>query len=124
MKKLLFSTVSVLVLVVGVSAFAVGEQFPFHNGTDAFDFCEGYIAFAADDDWGEDLLEGDILTPGKSVKLSSPLPLTAFNSGGRSLDILIVDEEGEAYIIYKKLFESDGSLVIYDDDLDIENMEW
>jgi hypothetical protein len=108
MKKLLFT-----VILFGMAVcVALADQFYLVNSTDTWSFHEIYIAFNHSDDWGDNQLGPvDVLEPDESMRLQSDRPLSSV-----TVDILLVDEDGDTYTIYgKKVYK--GKVEITLDDL-------
>ena len=109
MKKLII--VAVLIGLISVSAFA--DSFSIKNGTGLWTFYEIYVSYDFSDDWGDDQLGYDVLEPGESIHITSTLSLSSV-----TLDILIIDEDGDTYTIYGKRVKNGETVTITLADID------
>jgi hypothetical protein len=108
MKRLLFTA---LLFGMAVCA-ALADQFYLVNSTDTWSFHEVYIAYRHSDDWGDNQLGPiEVLEPDESLQIHSDQPLSSV-----TVDILIIDEDGDTYTIYgKKVYK--GKVEITSDDM-------
>jgi len=101
MKKFLL----VFLLIGLCAAVTFTDTFSLRNGT-AYVFYFVFISSHDDEDPGDDwLAPTQVLRPGQTVEFTMPEPLR-----GRGLDIIILDEDGDLFIIADRIIE-DGEIV-------------
>lgn len=108
MRKL--ALICILFCFSSVSAYAADMYIKVTNNT-GYDIYHLYISEVGDREWGEDVLDADVLLDGETVKVD----LTGYNHP--RFDIMAQDEEGDTYTIGNvnvKKFDLSFSL----DDLD------
>ena len=109
-----FGWIIIVAVVIGVFCSCSDDNtFKVKNGTGLWTFYEVYVSYNHSDDWGDDLLEDELLKPGKSLQITSSLSLKDV-----TIDFLIVDEDGDIYTIYGKKVRSGGTVNITLADLD------
>ncbi len=98
MKKLLL--VVAIVLFAGSFSFAQEEgsgsiqNFTIKNNT-GFVINNLYVAFASEEEWGEDLLGVDALDNGEEIEVN----FEGYSDDQCSFDVLISDQEGNEFVL-------------------------
>ena len=108
MKKLIL----VLVLVCLISTFALADSFLLRNST-LSTFFYIYVSDSRINDWGDDLLGNQILSPGETLRIESDIPMNS-----TSWDIRIIDDDGDTYTLMGRRINSGATVSITYDDLD------
>ncbi|GHU36912.1 hypothetical protein FACS1894172_20140 [Spirochaetia bacterium] len=109
MKKLILA--GLLTALTSVAVFA--DTFNLKNNTGDYTFYEVYVSYNHSDDWGPEQLDTEVMAPGEYMTFDVPLSLNTV-----TLDIMIVDEDGDTYTIYGKRIRNGGTVEITLADLD------
>ena len=108
MKKLIL----VLVLVGLTATFVFADTFIIRNSTRSTFFFV-YVSDSRIDDWGDDILGNEILSPGELLRVETPIPI-----GSTSWDIRVIDDDGDTYTLMRRRISNGGTVTITYDDLD------
>lgn len=108
MTKKLFSLVAALGILLAASpAFASRLDFSIFNHT-GLTIQEVYVSESNDSDWGEDILERDVLADGEEFEID----MSDFGKKAKQFDIKIVDTDNKEWIVEDVNLERVHSIVI------------
>jgi hypothetical protein len=86
---------------------ALATEIVVYNGTD-FEIRGVYMSSADDDDWGDNLLDGDVLRPGEGLKIT-------VSGTPDNLDLALIDDEAQELALMGLDFKKFESLTVFND---------
>ncbi|MNK62489.1 hypothetical protein D3C87_816700 [compost metagenome] len=108
MTKKLFSLVAALgILLASSPAFASRLDFSIFNHT-GLTIKEVYVSEANDTNWGEDILEKDVLADGEEFEID----MSDFGKKAKHFDIKLVDKDRNEWIVEDVNLEAVHSIVV------------